>query len=464
MKGLRYAMVTSLVVSMLACPSDPQVGDPRPLVRADDDAATHLESLKSGDLNVLFIVIDTLRASHLRIHGYPRDTSPTLDSLAATGLSFRNHEAQSSWTKCSMASMWTSLSPQHTGVLRAPDVLPSEAVLPAEILRDAGFVTAGIWRNGWVHPNFGFGQGFEVYQRPLATPVPAAVRRQFPQVIAGSDDDVTATAAEFMRQQRGKRWFLYLHLMDLHQYVYDEDTALFGSGNADLYDNALRHTDRVISDLVALLSHHDLLTRTLIVIGSDHGEAFGEHGNEGHARNVHREVTHVPFIMGFPFRLERPIFVQNRTQNVDIWPTLYELLGLAVPEGLDGRSMLPSMLELARGRPEPALDRPTFAYLDRSWGRFTDVPSPLLAVSKGAFRLHYSDGPRARPALLYDLARDPHERRNLRNAHPGIVDELASTAREALDQAPAWSSTEQLEIDEMDWKHLRALGYTLGKH
>ncbi|MGH7337529.1 MAG: sulfatase-like hydrolase/transferase, partial [Myxococcota bacterium] len=114
---------------------------------------------------MLFVLIDTLRADRLRTYGYPRPTSPIFDVLAAAGVRFAHHTAQSSWTKCSMASLWTALHPARTGVTRFEHVLSPEARLPAEIFREAGFHTAGIWRNGWVEGYFGFDQGFEVYTR-----------------------------------------------------------------------------------------------------------------------------------------------------------------------------------------------------------------------------------------------------------------------------------------------------------
>ena len=93
-----------------------------------------------------------------------------MKDLAARGIRFNNVESQSSWTKASMASLWTGTFPVNNGINRYNDVLPEEALLPAEIFREAGYRTAGIWRNGWVAPNFGFGQGFENYTQPKPSP------------------------------------------------------------------------------------------------------------------------------------------------------------------------------------------------------------------------------------------------------------------------------------------------------
>src|SRR5262249_48771645 len=165
------ALVIAIYVASLAVRV--QGGDPRAVGSADDIAK--LASRK--DLNVLFVLIDTLRAERLSSYGYPRKTSPTLDLLAHSGVRFAHHLAQSSWTKCSMASLWTSLYPAHNGVTRFDQVLPAEATLPAEILKQAGFHTVGLYRNGWVAPNFGFGQGFDVYDKPRSGGLPRAVPR-----------------------------------------------------------------------------------------------------------------------------------------------------------------------------------------------------------------------------------------------------------------------------------------------
>ena len=113
----------------------------------------------------------------------------------------------------------------HRGTALAARNAPEEATLPAEILREAGFRTAGVWRNGWVAPNFGFGQGFEVYERPRPGQRSPSFRAENPHIsLEGTDLDVIDTAVEFLRVHGRERWFLYVHLMDLHQYLYDENT------------------------------------------------------------------------------------------------------------------------------------------------------------------------------------------------------------------------------------------------
>src|SRR4030095_7340790 len=267
--------------------------DRRPVGSVED-----IEALRNrSDLNVLFVLIDTLRAERLGSYGYQRDTSPALDRLARSGVRFAHHLAQSSWTKSSMASMWTGLYPRRNGILRFDQVIPDAARMPAEILRDAGFVTVGLYRNGWVAPTFGFDQGFEVYEKPIEQVIPG-VKRQNPTLSdKGSDESVVSAALEFVRLRGHQRWLLYLHLMDVHEYTYDEESALFGTRYSDIYDNAIRRIDGVLEALFSSLGERGLLERTLVIVAADHGEAFGERGFEGHGRKVYREETEVPLFV-----------------------------------------------------------------------------------------------------------------------------------------------------------------------
>src|SRR4029077_8025880 len=108
--------------------------------------------------------------------------------IALNGVRFARQLSQSSWTKCSMASLWTGLYPQHSGVTRFEDVIPQQARTAAEVFHDAGFRTAGIWRNGWVESYFGFDQGFDVYTRPNSRDLPVEVARENPTVTARGTD------------------------------------------------------------------------------------------------------------------------------------------------------------------------------------------------------------------------------------------------------------------------------------
>lgn len=435
-------------------------GDPRPQGSAEDIARLS----QRDDLNVLFVLIDTLRAHHLGSYGYHRDTSPVLDSLAARGVRFASQLSQSSWTKVSMASLWTGLYPVHHGISRFEDVLSAEATLPAEILRDAGFRTTAIYRNGWVGPHFGFSQGFEVYERPVVRGMSREVQRENPTVLGGGTDiDSVTVAEEFLRVHGHERWFLYLHMMDVHEYVYDEDTAVFGTGFTDVYDNSILRENMVIDRLMAHLRDTGHLEDTLVVIASDHGEAFNERGIEGHARYVYRETTEVPLILSFPFRLDPGVVVESRTQNIDIWPTVLDLLGLPELPATDGRSLVPELLAAARGEPLADGSSEGFAFIDRSWGQRTEFANPTVAVADGPLRYVWVGDFEGETVEedLFDASTDPDELQDLLAERPEDAERLRERARQHLESEPAdWAGeAPTLEINELELNQLRALGY-----
>jgi arylsulfatase A-like enzyme len=453
-------MAALVVAAYLATFVEIRIGDPDPRPRGTAEDIARLP--ERTDLNVLFVLIDTLRADRLGGYGYVRNTSPILDQVASRGVRFARHLAQSSWTKCSMASLWTALYPSRTGVTRFEHVVPPEARLPAEILREAGFRTAGIWRNGWVEEYFGFGQGFEVYTRPIGHPPPPSVRRENPTVKdVGTDADFLPAAIEFLRIHGHERWFLYLHLMDVHEYLYDEESALFGSTYSDVYDNSVRREDYIVGEVLAHLAREGYLDETLVAISSDHGEAFGERGVEGHARRVYRESTEVPLILSFPFRLEPGVVVEQRTANVDVWPTLLDLLGLPPMAEVDGRSRVPEILAAARGEPAPEDAAAAYAHLDRTWGRRVRQPAPTVAVVEGGFRYVMARDERGETrGELFDGSRDPREGSDVLAAEPEVAERLRVLAESYLVREPPWDSpAPTLELDEMQLNQLRALGY-----
>ncbi len=210
--------------------------------------------------------------------------------------------------------------------------------------------------------------------------------------------------------------------------------------------------------MVSAVDRLGLLDETLIVIASDHGEAFNEHGHEGHAQNLYREVTRVPLVFVLPFRLEAGLVVEPLVRNVDIWPTVFDLLGLPAPDGLDGHTLLPVIRAAASGQSEPT--PPSIAFLDQHWGRMEEPPSPLLALHVGDRRLLVKPG--VPGALeLYDLATDPGERENLAALRPPWMAGLEQQARRRLAEPPAWGAAPEVEIDAMDRQQLKALGYVV---
>jgi arylsulfatase A-like enzyme len=326
--------------------------------------------------------------------------------------------------------------------------------------REAGFRTYALWRNNWISPSFGFSQGFEVYHSPRPRPIPPSLHREKPTIArGGSDQDIVFSAREFLRTHRNERWFLYLHLMDVHQYVYDQDTALFGTTYSDIYDNSIRWVDRVVGSLLDDLDGHGLRDRTVVVVAADHGEAFGEHGREGHARDVYGEVVTTPFILSLPFRLDTSVVVETPTENVDVWPTLLELLGLPALEDVDGRSRVPEIQLAAERNQNGSEPNARYAHIDQTWARQGEDPRPMVAVTDGPYRLVYRAG---RAAELYDQSVDPGEQRNVGAEQPEVLARMTQMAEDYLAQPAAeWGAAPAVDLSPSQLEELRALGYVV---
>jgi arylsulfatase A-like enzyme len=463
MLGVIPLVMASIAVLAFAFLSFFDVGEPDLEELWPMGAAADIEGLRNrDDLNVLFVLVDTLRADRLSSYGYERSTSPALDALFRNGIRFEHNLSQSSWTKASMASLWTSMNPTRTGVTRFDDIIPKDAVMPAEVFKDAGYRTVGLYRNGWVAPTFGFEQGFEVYSRPPNLAVPREVLRNNPAISArGTDDGLIQSAIEFIRLNPHRRWFTYVHLMDLHEYIYDEESAVFGSAYSDIYDNSVRFSTTTVDLLIQQLAGLGQLKNTIVVIGSDHGEAFRERGFEGHARYLYRETTHVPLAVLLPFRLPAGIVVKSRTRNVDIWPTVYDLVGLEIPEGLDGQSRLPEILASAQQRPFVGSNESGLSHLDRHWGQNEREPNETISLIDGSFRYVRRSDQGEIIEELFDANADPRELTDVAEQHPELLVRLRDDALRHLEDDPKWGEAETREIGEMELNQLRALGYAI---
>ena len=253
--------------------------------------------------------------------------------------------------------------------------------------------------------------------------------------------------------------------MDLHQYVYSEETALFGSEYTDMYDNSIRYSDLAIGQLLVTLSELGQLDDTLIVVTSDHGEAFRERGLEGHARAVYRETTEVPLLIGFPFRLDPGLVVETSTRSVDVWPTLLDLIGAPPLEDTDGESLRPAILRAARGEASDTSETTNIAHLDQHWGQTTLDPLPTVAVTQGRHRFIYTEkragGVREE---LFDRLDDPDELRDVIDEQSQQAEHLRALALDYLERSPAppWGvDAPEVDIDQLNIQQLRALGYSI---
>jgi arylsulfatase A-like enzyme len=437
--------------------------------------------IAEGGENLILLSIDTLRADHLTTHGYEHDTAPFIEErFAAKGTVFDNAVAAATTTAPSHASIFTSLPPaahRVNGFYPIPKSIPT---LP-EWIRNAGIDTGAITENAWIGVAHGFERGFDVLKENKSARVGFA---------AGHIEATFERAEEWLEWNRDKRFFLFLHTYQVHSpYAPPERYATAfqtqGVGSAEEaganhlrlradYDREIRYTDDELRRLFGALARLKLGHRTVVVLTSDHGEAFLEHGLLEHGGPLFEEVVRVPLMFEGPGiaagrRIETPV------GGVDLMPTILDLLGVPVPDGLAGTSLAPLLSDSTEAATLPV--KPVYAEtLARNTvgpdHRFRKFLAPAFMVRKGPWKLsRYLEPDGSFRYELYDLSSDPGELENLHGTAAGPSAELeellrtyearSQQMRERLerDSARTPADPEALVLDPEREEKLRALGY-----
>jgi len=295
------------------------------------------------DFNVLLVTIDTTRADHLGMYGYPRPTSPNLDAMARGATVFDHGWAHAPSTRYSMPAILTGRMPldvyYDTSIEGWPGLLPKATTI-AEALAPLGFVTGAITNYWYFDRSRHMDQGFAEYDNEDAR-LHAGVPGAGPEQTRGSSSkEQTDKAIRFVDRHAAERWFLWVHYYDPH-YAYEPHAEVpsFGTGDrVALYDGELRYTDLHIGRLLDELRAKGLYDKTVIVVTGDHGEGFGEHGVELHGYHLYAAQTKVPLIIRVPGLAPR--HAATPAGHVDILPTLVDLAGGAATRDMMGRSLV----------------------------------------------------------------------------------------------------------------------------
>lgn len=432
----------------------------------------------------MLISIDSLRADHVSAYGYSRPTTPTIDRLARDGVTFAHAVSTTSWTLPAHAALLTGRhDAEHGATLPQSSLDPSIPTL-AEAMAAAGYRTVGLYSGPFLDPTFGLARGFEEYVACTSDSALIDGRRQRSRARAhaASHKDVTnpLVAAAFTRAVDGRDErpsFFFVHLWDVHydllppppyDRMFDPDyvgdfpgyayrrAAAFkpGMAKADyehvlaLYDGEIRYTDDTIAGMLANLERAGLLANTVVVVTSDHGDEFLEHGGKGHRRTLFQEVLAIPLVFWAPGRLA-PARVKTSASLIDVAPSILAITGTRGLEDITGRSLFDS-------DGAPLLDdRVAIAEL-----RFNATRPALKAAYAHPHKVVVDV--RSRTAEYYDLEADPDEQAP---ADPQSLDEGRRLV-EALDrfyEAPARSrkkpAAPEKKLTPAMEKRLRALGY-----
>jgi arylsulfatase A-like enzyme len=433
--------------------------------------------LPPPDHNVVLIVIDTMGARYLGAHTPGLENSPTIDRLAREGVHFTRAYSTAPWTQPAVASLITSQMPSQHGVRHIFHELQRRETTLAEHLKQRGLVTAGVISHFVIGDDFGYGQGFDIYDDG-----PVGDHRSI------TSADVTDQAIAALDRVAGERFFLFAHYFDPHWSFnhhpdfdetsdYDGD-LLPGMDIGDLrarrddlsaediayleglYREEIAYTDHHVARLLAHLDRLGVRDETVVVLTADHGEEFMQHGWIGHTATLYDELIHVPLIVHAPRRFP-PHRVDTPVSILDVMPTLLDLQGLPADPAWAGASLAP-VLRGESGAPARQLLAEVSYISPGGW------PSGDGQI-KRYYKTALVDGTRklvhdhaARTWEYYDLASDPREQHDLWNPDD-------PTQRALLDALHAWEVQhtagwdaelrEELSIDAEAARRLRALGY-----
>ncbi|HYT89600.1 MAG TPA: sulfatase [Gemmataceae bacterium] len=385
--------------------------------------------------NVVLISLDTLRPDHLGCYGYDKDTSPNLDRFAKQSVVFTNCRAQAPWTLPSHMSLFTSMLPSSNGVDDIGKVLPPEIPTLPQLLREEGYHTAALVNNGQMKKHWGFGRGFDTWQEFDATKD------------EGNCTHITREALAWLKANQASPFFLFLHYYDTHlPYAAPErfrrqmETTLSGKDTETLCSRHntpdRRLTDKaLLADLIAAydaeiawLDHElgklldALPPDTLVVIFSDHGEAFGEHGWLLHGATLYEEETRVPLIVRLPEGQRRRPVVDDSTMLMDVAPTILARCGVRVPAAFQGTDLAPACD--GKSLPPRLIPSETKSFFENRYSL-----SVVLHPLKGIYSLF--DG-------RFELYKLPDEQRDLAATDRPAAEALLKPLREWMNGEQFW--------------------------
>lgn len=479
-----------------------------------EQAPPREDASSSNPYNIILIVIDTLRADHLSLYGYERETDPNLKAFARDGgVTFLEASAQASWTKPSVATILTSLQMSSHRANSLGATLPDSVTTVAEILKKRDFRTAIFSANEWISPLFNFDQGVDHifvntsskidnliagHMVDLVGRFSALVRKFYVQVIkfdrllqTGSfeqSDNIAPVMTEkslaWIEANADAPFFAYIHYIDPHapysppapyDTVYDPDyegepvsavpafTGLepFERGTPlppralqnvlARHDGEILFCDHWVGQLFEGLKDLGLFEKSLIIITSDHGEEFYEHGGWDHGQSLYEELIHIPLIARLPGKRDGHRVVGDLVRHLDIAPTILDFAGEPACADMDGVSLLPVMEGRTDGHPVSA----SLSELDRGGGR------SAAAIRTQRNKLIKTELSEARVVQHFDIEADPREQTDLFGSQPeletGLIERL--DALRLLACTKAKEDAGSVEIDPSVRQRLKALGY-----
>ncbi len=396
--------------------------------------------------DVLLITIDTTRADRIGCYGGDEKATPNIDGIAETGVRFANAQAVAPITLPSHTSMLTGLYPPKHGIRNnGLFAVPGDVESLAEAFSDRGYATGAFVSAAVLARRYGLDRGFDVYDDDLSQGMNRSRR-----TVPARRGDLTAEAALRWLDARtsDERFFCWVHLYDPHA-PYDPPIEYRQRYPSDPYQGEIAFTDEVIGSLLAWLEVSGRSSSTVVAVVSDHGEAFGEHGEKTHAILLHQATTAVPWVMSGP-GLPAGAEIQAPVSGVDVAPTLAWIAGVRPPneDRMDGSVVfdLETIKERASGSrlvySETLL--PTYQY---GW-------APLQGIRRAEWQLVAG-----RFSQVFNLQDDPRELIDVSGRNPDVQEWLRADLDEYPTTEAGADANARLELSRAEMAQLEALGY-----
>jgi len=394
------------------------------------------------DFNVLLITMDTTRADHLGAYGHTGVETPNLDNLAQRGVLFSHAITPSPSTLPAHSSIHTGLYPFHHGARSNGTFRLTEDVQTlAETFQAAGYQTGAAISAFVLDGRFGLPQGFDDYNDDLTKGV-----KHSPHMFRERPAELTNEVVFRWLDEHARtgKFFYWAHFFDPHA-AYLPPEPYRSTYASDLYTGEIAYTDEQIGRLLEKLEELGVRDRTLVVLTADHGEGRGEHGEQTHALLMYDSTLHVPMIYSAPPPFPQGKRAIDQASLVDVMPTILDLVDIAAPSNLDGRSLR-----------EPAQSGPRSLYIENLSTQVLHGWAPLLGVHRGDFKFIHAPIPE-----LYDLRSDPRELVNRYEDEPVMAAELHAQLQGFVGDDPYMGTAAQqnLPLDAETEELLRSLGY-----
>jgi arylsulfatase A-like enzyme/Tfp pilus assembly protein PilF len=402
--------------------------------------------VRPSDLNVLLVTLDTTRADRLGAYGFTAIETPHLDRIAREGVLFEHAVAPAPLTLPAHSSLFTSKLPPAHGVRdNGGFFLDDRETTMAERLKSRGFRTGGFVGAYVLDHKWGVAQGFEKYFDNFDL---SKYRSVSLSSVERRGNEVADRALEWLDKVGSSRFFAWVHFYDAHS-PYDPPEPYKSRYSDRPYAGEIAFVDSQVGRLLAWLDAHQQLDKTVVVVIGDHGESLGDHGEGTHGFFVYESVLHVPLLIRAPYNTMSGRRVSDVVRNVDVLPTVLDLLGIPSSDTFEGQSLVSLMTGARSGL---GLE----AYAEAVYPRFHFGWSDLRTLRAGRYK--YIEAPRPE---LYDLEKDPKESTNIypqRRALGGQMRARLHRLEQRL-SATASSARAPAEIDPDTRDRLASLGY-----